>query len=163
MALALALTVGGQVVLAVIEGLVLTRRDSQGTAGTLIERIGFAFGTTGTTVAVLFLVIVVVLVSLPAVLDAPMTAGHQRVVSVSLWLALVLAPALAAGGVLTVFYNLHPYTVAGQPVPPFFRWQLSGFLLGTLAPAAVVLAVSVAARALVLPRRDRSAGPTQRA
>src|SRR5437764_12277914 len=63
--LGLAVVVTAQVLAAIAEGMSLKRTEPQGLSGDTFHRIGYAFSSLGAS-AVLFLVVAVVLVSLPA-------------------------------------------------------------------------------------------------
>src|ERR1700737_1654433 len=67
--LGLAAVITAQVLTAIAEGMALKSTEPQGIQGDTFHRLGYAFGGLGGT-AVLFLVLAVVLVSLPPILDA---------------------------------------------------------------------------------------------
>ncbi|MHB8671295.1 MAG: hypothetical protein ACYDAD_12210 [Acidimicrobiales bacterium] len=143
MGLGLVLTATAQLVVTVAQGLSLRARDTQGVATDLFQRLGFAFGTTGPSVLVVFLLLGTVLVSLPRLLRTVSLVRHERMAGLTLGLSTVVAPLVAAGGILTVFYNLHSFTAAGQSAPAYFRLQLGGFLLGVLGPALVTFVAAL--------------------
>lgn len=137
MGLGLALTATAQFVVTIVQGLSLQDRDTQGAATDLAQRLGFAFGPIGPSVLVILLLVGVILVSLPPLLKAVSLARHQRLAALTLGLGALVAPLVGAGGILTVVYNLHSYTAAGQSAPSYFRLQLGAFLLGVLGPTVV--------------------------
>ncbi|MBV8982801.1 MAG: hypothetical protein JO086_18030 [Acidimicrobiia bacterium] len=136
--LALTLVVGAQVVAAIIEGLVLKKTEPQGVPGDVFHRLGYAFSNLGGTV-LLFLVVAVVLVSLPVFLQRRTTDRQETAVAATLGLVVVLAVIIGVGSILTVRYNLHLYSANKRSVPSFVRIQLVFFLLGALGTAAIAL------------------------
>jgi hypothetical protein len=154
----LAAVVTAQVLTAIAQGMAMKSTDPQTQVpGTLqlvkhdiFHRLGYAFGNLGGT-AVLFLVVAVILVSLPPILGAVTSDRHELVASIALGLTTVMAVIIAAGSILTVRYQLHLYSATHRSVPSYVRVQLISFLLGALGTAAVALFGSVAALGL----RDR--------
>ena len=145
--LALAAVLTAQVLTAIAEGMALKSTEPQGIKGDTFHRLGYAFGNLGGT-AVLFLVVAVVLVSLPPILGAVTSDRHELMASIALGLTTVMAVVIAAGSILTVRYNLHLYSASHRSVPAYVRVQLIFFLLGALGTAAVALFGSVAALGL---------------
>ena len=148
--LALTLVVTAQVVAAIIEGMVLKKTEPQGVPGDVFHRIGYAFSNLGGTV-LLFLVVAVVLVSLPVFLQKRTTDRQETAVAVTLGLVVVMAVIIGVGSILTVRYNLHLYSANKRSVPSFVRIQLVFFLLGALGTAAISLFSALTALGL----RDR--------
>jgi cytochrome bd-type quinol oxidase subunit 2 len=136
--LALTVVVGAQVLAAIAEGLSLKKTEPQGVPGDIFHRLGYAFSNLGGTV-LLFLVVAVVLVSLPVFLERRTTDRQETAVSVTLGLTVVLAVIIGVGSILTVRYNLHLYSANKRSVPSFVRIQLVFFLLGALGTAAIAL------------------------
>jgi hypothetical protein len=143
-----------QVLAAIAEGMALKRTEPQGLPGDVWHRIGYAFSSLGGT-ALLFLVVAVVLVTLPVILDAHTSDRQETVAAVVLGLAVVMAVVIGVGSILTVRYNLHLYSASQRPVPSFVRIQLVFFLLGALGTAAVALFGALTA----LGMRDRKPEP----
>jgi hypothetical protein len=152
--LALTVVITAQVLAAIAEGMALKRTEPQGLPVDVWHRIGYAFSSLGGT-ALLFLVVAVVLVTLPVILDATTTDRQETVAAVVLGLAVVMAVVIGVGSILTVRYNLHLYSAAKRPVPSFVRIQLVFFLLGALGTAAVALFGALTA----LGMRDRKPRP----
>jgi hypothetical protein len=144
-----------QVLAAIAEGMALKRTEPQGLPVDLWHRIGYAFSSLGGT-ALLFLVVAVVLVTLPVILESRTTDRQETIAAVALGLAVVMAIVIGVGSILTVRYNLHLYTASKRPVPSFVRIQLVFFLLGALGTAAVALFGALTA----LGMRDRNPEPT---
>jgi hypothetical protein len=122
-----------QVLAAIAEGMALKRTEPQGLPVDLWHRIGYAFSSLGGT-ALLFLVVAVVLVTLPVILESRTTDRQETIAAVA----------------------LHLYTASKRPVPSFVRIQLVFFLLGALGTAAVALFGALTA----LGMRDRNPEPT---
>ena len=149
--LGLTVVLTAQVLAAIAEGMALKRTEPQGLAGDIFHRLGYAFSSLGGT-ALLFLVVAVVLVSLPVVLKARTTDRQETVAAVTLGLSVVMAIIIGIGSILTVRYNLHLYSASNRSVPSFVRIQLVFFLLGALGTAAVALFAALSA----LGMRDRA-------
>jgi hypothetical protein len=143
-----------QVLAAIAEGMALKRTEPQGLPVDIWHRIGYAFSSLGGT-ALLFLVVAVVLVTLPVILEAHTSDRQETIAAVALGLAVVMAIVIGVGSILTVRYNLHLYSASKRPVPSFVRIQLVFFLLGALGTAAVALFGALTALGL----RDRKAEP----
>jgi hypothetical protein len=152
--LGLAVVVTAQVLAAIAEGMSLKRTEPQGLAGDAFHRMGYAFSSLGGTV-LLFLVVAVVLVSLPSWLGARTSPRRETLAAATLALSVVMAVVIGVGSILTVRYNLHLYSASHRPVPTFVRLQLVFFLLGALGTAAVALFGALSA----LGMRDRSGEP----
>jgi hypothetical protein len=152
--LGLAVVVTAQVLAAIAEGMALKRTEPQGLPGDTFHRIGYAFSSLGAS-SLLFLVVAVVLVSLPIFLRARTTARQETLASAALGLTVVMSVVIAVGSILTVRYNLHLYSASHRGVPSFVRLQLVFFLVGALGTA--VLAVYGALAGLGL--RDREPEP----
>jgi hypothetical protein len=148
--LALTVVLTAQVLAAIAEGMALKRTEPQGLEGDIFHRIGYAFSSLGGT-ALLFLVVAVVLVSLPVMLKARTTDRQETMAAVTLGLSVVMAIVIGIGSILTVRYNLHLYSASRRSVPSFVRIQLVFFLLGALGTAAVALFAALSALGL----RDR--------
>jgi hypothetical protein len=138
MGLGLATVVAVEVVVAVIEGLTLRGAEPQGVSGDTLHRLGYPFGTLGSG-PLLTLVVAVILVSLPALLRLPTSAGQERAAKVALVLALLSSVALAFGSILAVRYQLHILQAANQHIPSFARVGHVGFLVGALGIATVTI------------------------
>jgi len=136
--LALAVVVTAQVLAAIAEGFALKRTEPQGVPGDLFHRLGYAFSNLGGTV-LLFLVLAVVLVSLPMFLQRRTSDRQERTASVTLGLVVVMAVVIGVGSILAVRYNLHLYSASKRSVPSYVRIQLVFFLLGALGTAAIAL------------------------
>ena len=128
---------------------------SSSITGSTWHRIGYAFSNLG-GVALLFLVVAVVLVTLPVVLQTATTERQERLAAAALGLAVVMAVVIGVGSILTVRYNLHLYSASGRKVPSFVRIQLVFFLLGALGTAAVALFGALSA----LGMRDKKPEPS---
>jgi hypothetical protein len=127
-----------QVLASLVEGLLLKKGERVGIPDDLLHRLGYPFGGLGAT-ALIFLVVGVVLVSLPSVLDELLPEVQDRVVGVALMVAMVIAVIVALGSLLAVRANLHEYAAKGVPVPSYVRVQFTNFLLGALGAAALAL------------------------
>ena len=145
--LALVVVVTAQVLAAIAEGFALKRTEPQGLPGDLFHRLGYAFSNLGGTV-LLFLVVAVVLVSLPVFLEKRTTDRQETTAAVALGLVVVMAVVIGVGSILAVRYNLHLYSASKRSVPSYVRIQLVFFLLGALGTAAIALFAALTALGL---------------
>src|SRR5438874_12994616 len=136
--LGLAVVVTAQVLAAIAEGMSLKRTEPQGLPGDTFHRIGYAFSSLGAS-ALLFLVLAVVLVSLPAFLSTRTSDRQETLAAAGLGLSVVMAVVVAIGSILTVRYNLHLYSVSHRSVPAFVRLHLLFFLLGALGTSGLAV------------------------
>jgi hypothetical protein len=132
-----------QVVTSLVEGFTVESGQRVGVPDDLFHRIGYPFGGLGAT-ALVFLVLGVVLVSLPSVLDELLSESQDRVVSIALIVAIAMGVIIAIGSLLAVRANLHEYSAKNVPVPTYVRVQFTNFLLGSLGAAALALFGSIA-------------------
>lgn len=132
-----------QVVTSLVEGLTLKSGQRVGVPDDLFHRLGYPFGGLGAT-ALVFLVLGIVLVSMPSVLDELLSESQERVVGVALIVAVVMGVIIAIGSLLAVRANLHEYAAKNVPVPSYVRVQFTNFLLGSLGAAALALFGSIA-------------------
>ena len=133
-----------QVVTSLVEGLTLKSGQRVQIPDDLFHRLGYPFGGLGAT-ALVFLVLGVVLVSMPSVLDELLSEAQDRVVGAALIVAVVMGVLIAIGSLLAVRANLHEYAAKNVPVPTYVRVQFTNFLLGSLGAAALALFGSIAA------------------
>jgi cytochrome bd-type quinol oxidase subunit 2 len=148
--LALAIVVTAQVLAAIAEGFALKRTEPQGVPSDLFHRLGYAFSNLGGTV-LLFLVLAVVLVSLPVFLERRTSDRQESTAAITLGLTVVMAVVIGVGSILAVRYNLHLYSASKRSVPSYVRIQLVFFLLGALGTGAIALFAGLTALGL----RDR--------
>ncbi|HEX3623058.1 MAG TPA: hypothetical protein VHT97_12150 [Acidimicrobiales bacterium] len=127
-----------QVIASLVEGLTLKKGERVGVPDDILHRLGYPFGGLGST-ALVFLVLGVVLVSLPSVLDELLPATQDRVVGIALVVAVAMGVVIAVGSLLAVRANLHEYAAKGVSVPAYVRVQFTNFLLGSLGAAALAL------------------------
>ena len=132
-----------QVLTSLVEGLTLRSEQRVGVPDDLFHRLGYPFGGLGAT-ALVFLVLGVVLVSMPGVLDELLSESQDRVVGVALFVAIAIGVLIAIGSLLAVRANLHEYAAKNVPVPTYVRVQFTNFLLGSLGAAALALFGSIA-------------------
>lgn len=133
-----------QVLASIVEGLALKKGERVGVPDDILHRLGYPFGGLGST-ALVFLVLGVVLVSLPSVLDELLSESQDRLVGLSLVVAIVMGVIIAIGSLLAVRANLHEYAAKGVAVPAYVRVQFTNFLLGSLGAAALTLFGSITA------------------
>jgi hypothetical protein len=133
-----------QVLASVVEGLTLKKGERVGIPDDFLHRLGYPFGGLGAT-ALVFLVLGVVLVSMPSILDELLPETQDRVVGVALIVAVVMGVVIALGSLLAVRANLHEYAAKGVSVPSYVRVQFTNFLLGSLGAAALALFGSITA------------------
>jgi hypothetical protein len=132
-----------QVITSLVEGLTLKSGQRVGVPDDLFHRIGYPFGGLGAT-ALVFLVLGVVLVSLPSVLDELLSESQDRVVGIALFFSIAMGVIIAVGSLLAVRANLHEYSAKNVAVPTYVRVQFTNFLLGSLGAAALALFGSIA-------------------
>jgi hypothetical protein len=133
-----------QVLASLVEGLTLKSGQRVGVPDDLLHRLGYPFGGLGTT-ALVILVIGVAMVSLPSLLGELLSEGQDRLVGLSLVLAIVIGVIVAIGSLLAVRANLHEYAAKNVAVPTYVRVQFTNFLLGSLGAAALALFGAIAA------------------
>jgi hypothetical protein len=133
-----------QVLTSLVEGLTLKNGQRVQVPDDLFHRIGYPFGGLGAT-ALVFLVLGVVLVSMPSVLDELLSEAQDRVVGVALVVSIVMGVLIAIGSLLAVRANLHEYAAKNFAVPTYVRVQFTNFLLGSLGAAALALFGAIAA------------------
>jgi hypothetical protein len=133
-----------QVVTSLVEGLSLKSEQRVQVPDDLFHRLGYPFGGLGAT-ALVFLVLGVVLVSMPSVLDELLSEAQDRVVGAALIVAVVMGVLIAIGSLLAVRANLHEYAAKNVAVPTYVRVQFTNFLLGSLGAAALTLFGAIAA------------------
>jgi hypothetical protein len=155
--LALAIVVTAQTLAAIAEGFALKKTEPQGLAGDIFHRLGYALSqlNAGT---LLFLVVAVVLVSLPVILGSRTSDRQETSAAITLGLTVVLAVVIGVGGILAVRYTLHLYSASSRPVPTYVRLQLVFYLLGVLGAGAVALFGALTALGL---RDRRERGPSE--
>ena len=133
-----------QVLATLAEGLALKKGERVGVPDDILHRLGYPFGGLGST-ALVFLVLGVILVSMPSVLDELLSETQDRVVGAALVIAIAMGVIIALGSLLAVRANLHEYAAKGVAVPSYVRVQFTNFLLGSLGAAALALFGSITA------------------
>lgn len=133
-----------QVITSLIEGLTLKSGQRVNVPDDVFHRIGYPFGGLGAT-ALVFLVLGVVLVSMPSVLGELLSEPQDRVVGAALVVSVAVGVVIAIGSLLAVRANLHEYSAKNVAVPAAVRVQFTNFLLGSLGAAALALFGSIAA------------------
>jgi hypothetical protein len=156
--LGLTAVVTAQVLAAIAEGFALKRIEPQGVPGDLFHRLGYAFSSLG-GITLLFLVVAVVLVSLPVFLESRTSDRQESLAAVALGLAVVMAIVIGIGSILSVRYNLHLYSANKRAVPSYVRIQLVFFLLGALGTGAIALFSALTALGMREKGSDRAGPP----
>ncbi|HEV3401402.1 MAG TPA: hypothetical protein VG078_06230, partial [Acidimicrobiales bacterium] len=100
--------------------------------------LGYPFGSLGTT-ALLFLVVGVALLSLPAYFEEETSASQDRLARAALGLAAATAVLLALGSLLAVRANFHVYAENDRSVPTYVVVQYITFLIGNLGTAVAAV------------------------
>ena len=139
-----------QVLMALVEGLSIKDSQRFGVTDDLLHRLGYPFGSLGST-AVFFVVLGILLISLPAILGEGVNDRQYSIAGAALRTAIAVGVIIALGSLLAVRGSLHEYSAKNVAVPGYVRIQFTGFLLATLAGAA--LAIFSAITALARPRR----------
>jgi len=147
----LVVVVALQIVFAVIESLMYKTNEPQGVpTGDFLHRLGYPFGSLGTT-TLLYLVAAVALLSLPAYFGDRRSDSQERLARVAAVVAAVTAVMLALGSLLAVRANFHVYAENGRSVPGYVIVQYITFLVGNLGTAVIAFYASVQLMSL----RDR--------
>jgi hypothetical protein len=136
--LALAIVVTAETLAAIAEGFSLKKTEPQGLAGDIFHRLGYALSRLDAT-TLLFLVVAVVLVSLPVIVGSRTSDRQETSAAITLGLTVVITVVIGVGSILAVRYNLHLYSASSRPVPSYVRIQLVLYLLGVLGTGAVAL------------------------
>ena len=127
-----------QVLFAIVEALSYNDTEPQGVPTDIFHRLGYPFGSLGTT-ALLFLVVGVALLSLPAYFEEDTTPPQDRLAKFALGLAAATAVALALGSLLAVRANFHVYAENDRSVPTYVVVQYITFLIGNLGTAVAAV------------------------
>ncbi len=133
-----------QVLLAIVEGLTLDQGERFAIADDFFHRIGYPFGSLGST-AVFFLLLGVVLLVLPAIVGEEVTDRQYAIAGAALRTAVALGVIIAIGSILAVRGSLHANSAAADPVPGYVQVQFTNFLLATLAASALAIYAAVSA------------------
>jgi hypothetical protein len=135
-----------QVLASIVQGLTIRagERLGQGLQDDVLHRLGYPFENLGST-ALLFLVVGIVLLSLPSALGEYIADRQDATVGLALKVAIAMAVIIAIGSVLAVRATLHNYSANNVAVPTSVRVQFTTFLLGSLGAAAVALYAAIAA------------------
>lgn len=129
-----------QLLMALLEGLSLATGERFQVPDDLLHRLGYAFTSLGMP-TLLFLIAGVALIMLPLAFGEGVSDGQYKLAVMALRTVIVVAVVIALGSVLAVRATLH----ANTTVPGFFRIQLIGFLLTTLAATALAVLTAVTA------------------
>ncbi|MEA2827356.1 MAG: hypothetical protein QOG43_1795 [Actinomycetota bacterium] len=132
-----------QVLLTLLEGLSIKRGERFSIPDDLIHRIGYPFGSLGST-AIFFVLLGVLLLALPTILGEEVTDGQYAIAGAALRTALVLGILIGLGSLLAVRGSLHEYSAKNVTVPLYVKVQFTNFLLATLAAAAVTVYGAIA-------------------
>jgi hypothetical protein len=133
-----------QVLMALVEAFSLKPDQRFGVPDDLLHRIGYPFGSLGST-AMFFLVLAAVLLALPAIVGEEVSDRQYAIGGAALRTAMVLGALVALGSILAVRGSLHEYSAKDVAVPGFVRVQFTSFLLATLASSALAIFSSLAA------------------
>lgn len=140
---ALVAVVGLQVVAAIVEGIAYQANEPQQVpTGDLLHRFGYPFGSLGMA-TLIFLVVSVVLLSLPAYLGDETTAGQDRLAVVALVVAVIAAVVIALGSLLAVRANFHVYHESQHAVPTWLVVHYASFMIGSLGTAVIAFYASM--------------------
>jgi hypothetical protein len=136
-----------QVLLTLVEGLSIKKGQRFSVPDDLIHRIGYPFGSLGST-AVFFLLLGVVLLALPTILGEEVTDRQYGIAGAAMRTAIVLAVIIGLGSLLAVRGSLHEYSAKNVAVPGYVKVQFTNFLLATLAASALAVYGALAALGL---------------
>ncbi len=132
-----------QVVAALIEGFTYgTNEPQQVSTGDLFHRLGYPFGSLGTTTLII-LVVGIVLLSLPSYLGDATTPPQDRLAALALIGAVIAAVVLALGSLLAVRANFHVYNESQRSVPTYVIVQYASFMIGNLGTAVLAFYASM--------------------
>ena len=132
-----------QVLMVLVEAFSLNEGQRFGVPDDLFHRIGYPFGSLGST-AMIFLLLAAVLLALPAIFGEEVNDRHYAITGAALRTAVVLAVLVAIGSVLAVRGSLHEYSAKSVAVPGFVRVQFTSFLLATIGAAALAVVSALA-------------------
>ncbi len=127
-----------QVLLTLVEGLSLKTGQRFAVPDDLLHRIGYPFGSLGST-AVFLVVIGIILLALPTILGEDVTDRQYAIGGAALKTAVVIGVLIGLGALLAVRGSLHEYSAKNVAVPGYVRVQFTSFLLATLAASAVAV------------------------
>ena len=136
-----------QVLMTLIEGITLKTGERFAVPDDFIHRLGYPFGSLGST-AVFFVLLGVLLLALPTILGEEVTDGQYAIAGAALKTALVLGILIGLGSLLAVRGSLHEYSAKNVTVPGYVKVQFINFLVATLAAAAVTVYGAIAALGL---------------
>jgi hypothetical protein len=136
-----------QVLFTIFEGFSIKTGERFSIPDDLIHRIGYPFGSLGST-AVFFVLLGVVLLTLPTILGEEVTDRQYAFAGAALRTAIALGIIIGLGSLLAVRGSLHEYSAKNVTVPLYVKVQFTNFLLATLAAAAVTVYGAIAALGL---------------
>lgn len=132
-----------QVVSALIEGFTYkTNEPQQVPTGDLFHRLGYPFGSLGTTTMII-LIVGVILLSLPSYLGDDTTPAQDRLAAVALLAAVLASVVLALGSLLAVRANFHVYDESQRSVPVYVIVQYASFMIGNLGTGVLAFFASM--------------------
>ncbi len=134
-----------QVLLSLVEGLSLKESQKFGVPDDLLHRLGYPFGSLGST-AVFFVLLGIILLALPAILGEEVTDRQYSIAGAAMRTAVVVGVIIGLGSLMAVRGSLHEYSAKSVPVPGYVQIQFVSFLLATTG--AVVVTVFGAITAL---------------
>ncbi len=137
-----------QVLLTLVEGFSLKTGQRFAVPDDLIHRIGYPFGSLGST-ATFFVLLGVLFLALPTILGEEITDRQYSIAGAALKTALVLGILIGLGSLLAVRGSVHEFTAKGVTVPASVYVQFTNFLVATLAAAALTVYGAVAALRLL--------------
>jgi len=132
-----------QVISALIEGFTYkTNEPQQVPTGDLFHRLGYPFGSLGTTTMII-LIVGVILLSLPGYLGDDTTRSQDRLAAGALMAAVIAAVVLALGSLLAVRANFHVYDESQRSVPVYVIVQYASFMIGNLGTGVLAFFASM--------------------
>jgi hypothetical protein len=132
------------------QGLSIRRTGAGSLQGDFFHRIGIAFSRSLSPIQGLALVVAVALVSLPSMVDIPLTSRYERRRIITLWAVGVIAIIIGIGNALGIRAELHldqlqAQAQQGAGTTPFRRWSLATDVVGTLGMALLAFLAALAA------------------
>src|SRR3954470_4010827 len=126
------------------QGLSVRKQGAGSLQGDFFHRVGIAFSRSLSPIQGLALVVAVALVSLPSIVDIPLTSRYELRRIVTLWTVGTVAIIIGIGNALGIRAELHLDQLQGQGTTPFRRWALATDVVGTLGMALLAFLAALA-------------------
>jgi hypothetical protein len=135
-----------QVLLSLVEGVSVKEGQKFGVPDDLLHRLGYPFGSLGST-AIFFVLLGVILLALPSILGEEVTDRQYSIAGAATRTALVVGVIIGLGSLLAVRGSLHEYSAKNVAVPGYVQIQFVSFMLATVAASALTVFGAITALA----------------